>query len=455
MLLLLSSALAATFVVNTVNDTGDLQRSDRVCLDLEGTCSLRAAIETANSTPAFDIIDLRSVTGTIYIDFRMRIETPMAIWGGGTIIVREPNASDYGDGPFVFDIRSGATAVHLRDLVLTATEPSQSGIRIGGAGAEDASTAVVLSNVDLVELDVGIDVRDASTLLVSGGILWGNGVAVNAWATPWSRADWVEITISDALLWENQTGLKVDRGNLTVRDSDLVDNTTHGVNYKGAGNLVVDRTVVNGSEIGIEMRTGDGEFEVVSFAENLQNLVVGDYYDGLDGTATLNHVTSGPTTEAGDCSLPAVQIYGPGVTVSNSILAAGACGTGPSCSTVDEWNYTTHSVTGAGLNLVASVGPYASPLCDTAGSPWAWETGFEEIQLDVGLDAAAYGRAYTSDALGTASVGLVYPLDPGGPAIDRTRPWGRKDLLGLPFTFDGDNDGTVNGDVGAIEYEAP
>jgi CSLREA domain-containing protein len=57
------SASAATFVVNTTNDTQDSNRGDGVCSD-GAACSFRAAISEANALSGDDIITLPAGTYT-------------------------------------------------------------------------------------------------------------------------------------------------------------------------------------------------------------------------------------------------------------------------------------------------------------------------------------------------------------------------------------------------------
>jgi CSLREA domain-containing protein len=57
-LLGISTARAATFVVNTTNDTADAFPGNGNCADVSMQCSLRAAISEANALPGNDIITI-------------------------------------------------------------------------------------------------------------------------------------------------------------------------------------------------------------------------------------------------------------------------------------------------------------------------------------------------------------------------------------------------------------
>lgn len=58
-------ALAASFVVDTTNDTNDANPGDGACADSAGDCSLRAAIEEANALAGADTITLPAGTYTL------------------------------------------------------------------------------------------------------------------------------------------------------------------------------------------------------------------------------------------------------------------------------------------------------------------------------------------------------------------------------------------------------
>src|SRR4051812_9092837 len=55
---------AAAFTVNSLGDTNDAAPSDGACADSSGACTLRAAIQEANSLAGDDTINF-SVTGNI------------------------------------------------------------------------------------------------------------------------------------------------------------------------------------------------------------------------------------------------------------------------------------------------------------------------------------------------------------------------------------------------------
>ena len=61
-----AGAGAATFTVNTTNDTSDADVGDGICSDINGNCSVRAAIMQANFTtvtgPSNTIIIQRGCT---------------------------------------------------------------------------------------------------------------------------------------------------------------------------------------------------------------------------------------------------------------------------------------------------------------------------------------------------------------------------------------------------------
>lgn len=55
-LTIFAPAIAATFVVNVTTDLSDAAPGNGICADVNGQCSLRAAIQESNANPGFDVI---------------------------------------------------------------------------------------------------------------------------------------------------------------------------------------------------------------------------------------------------------------------------------------------------------------------------------------------------------------------------------------------------------------
>lgn len=104
----LSTASAATFVVNALNDAIDNVVGDGVCATAANTCTLRAAVMEANANPDADIIELSIAaprTAPYVVSIRNSVVNP---WGEN-----QPNTAE-GD----IDITSS--------VVIRGTDPAQS-----------------------------------------------------------------------------------------------------------------------------------------------------------------------------------------------------------------------------------------------------------------------------------------------------------------------------------------
>ena len=65
-----------TYTVNSVDDLPDNNINDNICADVNGNCTLRAAIENANKTNTKDRIEF-NILGTA--PFTIAIKTPILL----------------------------------------------------------------------------------------------------------------------------------------------------------------------------------------------------------------------------------------------------------------------------------------------------------------------------------------------------------------------------------------
>ncbi len=201
-----AGAGAATFTVNTTNDTADADVGDGICSDINGNCSVRAAIMQANFTnvigPSNTIIIPAGVfkltrpgneDGDILGD--LDITATMSIQGAGSALtIIDGNGAVTGDR--VIQILSTAPETSLSGLTIrngkrTGTFDEGGGLywNGGGGGHLRLSDVIVESNAapyaagislnyslsgDIVEMD-HVVVR-ANTATAAGG---GMGVAFN------------------------------------------------------------------------------------------------------------------------------------------------------------------------------------------------------------------------------------------------------------------------------------
>lgn len=159
------SANAATFVVNTTNDTLDVTAGDGICADAAGACSLRAAITEANTLAGADIITLPAGTYTITIaeasdnnnlngDFDILSDITINGAGSGSTIVEANAAPGVAIGR-VFHVRFTApsTVAVINDVTVRhgryASNTFGAGIRVDvGAASLTLSRCVVRDNLN-------------------------------------------------------------------------------------------------------------------------------------------------------------------------------------------------------------------------------------------------------------------------------------------------------------------
>ncbi len=123
-----AGAEAATFTVNTTNDTSDADLGDGLCADINGKCSLRAAIMQANYTNVIGTSNTIIVPAGVYTLTRpgnddsavigdLDIAQPMTIQGAGSSrTIVDGNGAVTGDR--VFQILSSAKETTLSGMTI-------------------------------------------------------------------------------------------------------------------------------------------------------------------------------------------------------------------------------------------------------------------------------------------------------------------------------------------------
>ncbi len=123
-----AGAEAATFTVNTTNDTSDADLGDGLCADINGKCSLRAAIMQANYTNVIGTSNTIIVPAGVYKLTRpgaddsavigdLDITQPMTIKGAGSsLTLVDGNGAVTGDR--VFQILSSAKETTLSGMTI-------------------------------------------------------------------------------------------------------------------------------------------------------------------------------------------------------------------------------------------------------------------------------------------------------------------------------------------------
>ncbi|HEX4162868.1 MAG TPA: choice-of-anchor Q domain-containing protein [Acidimicrobiales bacterium] len=171
------AAAAATFTVNTTNDTSDANPGDGVCADSDGNCSLRAAIEEANASgtanPAMGTTDVNVPAGTYTLS------------SGEELSASDPAGLDIigaGAGSTMIQQMASPTSRVLEVSQVSSTEGASvmlSGVTIqGGLVSDDVGGGIAIDDAsDLVQL---VSVTVTGNTAGFGGGVYNDG---SLWAT--------------------------------------------------------------------------------------------------------------------------------------------------------------------------------------------------------------------------------------------------------------------------------
>jgi len=276
--------------VNSLGDEADADNGDGICdttgkrspaTPYSGICTLRAAIQTANNTPAADIIDMR-IAGVIQpaADDLPAIYHPVAISGNSTVTLDGsllPTGTNHA-GLQLFENGGGSTIQGL-----TIRKFSGWGVLVGDeVGGSTIEDNTIRENGMGIQISMDSPTNTvASNVIVLNGGLTGNGITAS------SNGNTI-------------TGNKI--GSDGVQDQG---NAGHGIRIAGSNNLIGAATGIsaggactgdcnliagNGSS-GIEIGQGTDK------SEGINNIVRGNFIGvNLVGTAAIPNDDNGITT---------------------------------------------------------------------------------------------------------------------------------------------------------------
>ena len=209
----------SAFSVNTTLDTPDLNTSDGICADLNGKCSLRAAILQANHLPGADSILLPAGIYTLTrpghdgsgLNGSLTISESLTIQGAGSgAVILDGNGPITGDR--VFQILPSAATVSLNGLRIRNGQAPAAGPNPldGGAIYRDGSSAAL----PLPSLQLSDVVIESSSAANGGGLFALSG----------------QLTLSGTRITQNSAanqggGLYAAASTLTVQDSQVSGNS--------------------------------------------------------------------------------------------------------------------------------------------------------------------------------------------------------------------------------------
>ncbi len=228
---------AATFVVNTTEDTQDANPGNGVCADSGGMCSLRAAITEANALAGADTITLPEGTYT------------------QTLVASDEDANAGGD----FDITSPVTingSGAATTIIQSNAAPNTATERVFHVST--AAATVVTINAVTIQNGRAMFTTDQGR---GGGIRVGNNVSADAS---------INFTLSNSTIQNNVAqsrggGLSINKGNLTVTGC------TFTANYAGSDQGAPPAASGSGGGIAIDSQDN---IAVVGQTANITNTVI-------------------------------------------------------------------------------------------------------------------------------------------------------------------------------------
>ncbi len=316
------NSTSATFTVNSLSDTPDASLADGICADTSGACTLRAAIQQANSDSLPDTIGF-AVTGTINVTSALPdLSTNITISGPGAnqLTVRRNTEERYR----IFRVNVDVTAA-ISGLSVTNGRAAVQGAKSLGGGILNSGTLVLSDCVVnenstapadesvLLEAGGGGGIRNEGTLTMSRSIVSGNSTG--------------EGGINDGRHTGTEGGGIFNSGVLTMIDCAVVGNATAGdamdfpiiqvfdVSAGGGGGIRNDGTLTMTGCTVSNNATGSGALTGRGFTGS-----AGGSGGGVSNSGTLSMndcVVSGNSTGNGGDTSPLAGNGGHGGGISN------------------------------------------------------------------------------------------------------------------------------------------
>lgn len=209
----------ASFSVNTLEDSHDLNLGNGLCADIAGICSLRAAIEESNTLTGLDTITLPEGTYNLVLG-QLEVTGDLAINGmeASTTIISGQNLSRV----FKIDNPGGTNqiSVTLNDVTIEAGNTDSEG---GGIWNDEVLTIQ------------GSYIRNNVTATDGGGIYNFRGQLVLSNSTV--AANTIEVGSYN----RGGGGICNIEGNVTLTNTDVINNTGYTDYSAGGGGIANDQ----------------------------------------------------------------------------------------------------------------------------------------------------------------------------------------------------------------------
>ena len=406
LILTATDAAAATFAVNTINDTSDAAAGDGVCADQNGDCSLRAAVEEANALTGDDAIafdaTVFNTARTIVLDTN-KGELNIT----GNVVIAQNSArpvvtiSIDPNGFFtnrIFEIQPNAQ-VTLTRLIIRDGVADTDGGGVRNLGALTLNAVTVTGNKAQNGNGGGV-YNSGGTLTINAATVSNNTAATNGGGV------------------YNQTGATLNVNNSTV--SGNTSGNGGGV-YNSGGTAALINSTISGN-------AGGGLYNFSALAANpasltLTNVTVAFNSNG-NGGGVVNSAAFGAAT----------------ATLNNTIIAKNSASSGP-----DVLNTANAPFVSNGFNLIgdttgAFIAATATDKFGTAAAP---------------VDPKLNSLADNGGATQTHSLQIGSPAIDAGSSVTNSQ---TTDQRGFARPFDNPNIANQTGgngaDIGAFEVQA-
>lgn len=402
---------ASAIEVNSLADPGNNNCND-------GTCTLREAMDLADSTPATnDSITFRSgLSGTIVLNGtagQLTAYTPMTIQGPGPGVVTVSGDTDSNGSPDVRTLYGATDGLSISGLTFTK-----------GAGKADNATgpssggAMYFFKSSVVLYDVVISASKIPTSS-GGGIFAGS----------------TDLTVTNSTIVGNDAaarggGLAVEEvpashsNSLTISDSTIAGNDADyggGVNASSLDSTRIERSTISGNTAGTYGGGGNSGLGAVVIVDST---VAGNknpggggggwsFGSGSVGSVVSNSTIAGNTASYAGGAVATSAATG-AVTISSSILADNAdndlmvLGNTPSFTATNSLVETPGAssfVQVPGATNVIGADPQLGPLAANAGLTQTMEPALTSPAIDAGV----------ANGLTLDQRGLPRTLDQKGP----------------------------------------
>jgi RHS repeat-associated protein/CSLREA domain-containing protein len=298
------ATVGSTFIVNSTDDKPDKKLSDGICSTTQGNCSLRAAIQQANTSAGQDTINFN-------------------ISGSGPYIIQPGSAL-----PIITDsvIINGATQPGYTGIPIVQLNGDSAGLGVNGLQISAGSSTVrglVIRNFDNAGIYLSTN---------GGNNIAGNYIGTDITGNSDNGNHWIGVYvngISNNII-----------GGTTTNDRNLISgNDDYGLEFYGAG---ATGNLIQGNYIGTNA-SGTG--------------ALGNQYAGVYLYYASGNTVGGTASSAGNLisgnNGNGVLIYGAGATgnlISGNLIGTNASGSDSLGNTLD--GILVNAVSGTGINTI-------------------------------------------------------------------------------------------------------